>query len=73
MKKLIALVLLIAIAVLLTGCFKQVGKDIAEVEQVEEQSVVDDIEDDIAAIDDIEDDIDLSELDSLEEDLDALI
>ena len=73
MKKLIAIVLLIAIAVLLTGCFKQVGQEIAVEEQVEEQSVVDDIEDDTAAIDDIEADIDLSELDSLEEDLDALI
>ena len=68
------MVLLIAITVLLTGCFKQIGKEIiAEEKPTEEQSVVDDIEDDIAAIDDIEADIDLSELDSLEEDLDALI
>jgi len=73
MKKILTMVLLIAIAVLLTGCFKQVGKEIAVVEQVEEQSVVDVIEDDIEAIDDVELDIDLSELDSLEEDLDALI
>jgi hypothetical protein len=66
MKKILALILLIAVLSTVFGCAPKV-------EETEEDVSAADIEADIAEIDALEEDVDLSELDTLEEDLDSLI
>ena len=69
MKKLIAIVLFIAVLALLVSC-KPIIKPVVETEE-EAESV--EIEESIAEIEDLEIDIGLEELESLEQDLENLI
>ncbi len=68
MKKIITIVLFIAILALLVSC-----KPVTKAPAIEEEAESVEIEEDIAEIDDLEVDIGLEELESLEQDLENLI
>jgi len=71
-KKILTLVFVIAVVALIAGCAKEAEKPAPAAAEPATEEQISDVESDLSEIESLEEDLDFSELDSLEQELDEI-